>query len=947
MRGGELLERERELALLGALVREVSDGEDGRVAVVSGEAGVGKTALMQAVRQRAKARGVTVLEATASEFEAALPHALSRRLLQRPIHDLGNEELDRVFSGAARPAREMLKGDRPGAEPDVTTDELVLDHALYWTLVGLAERGPLLLMADDLQWADHASLRFLNHLSRRLEGLRVVVLAAARHPAADTDRSRLLRALGAATAHRLELAPLSASGVAALIAPIMDREPDARFAEACHAATNGNPFLAGELAREAVRHGLSPDAGNVPAITAVRPASVREFTAERVERLSADARALCDALAVLGSGATWATARELAGLDEGECARATEVLTAQALLDEHDPLRFRHQLLESVVYSAIPPPARESTHRRAAAILTRSGASVVVVARHLERTEPRGDPAAVAVLLEAAEKARQGGDPDSAQRFARRALQEAPSGDLGQRALAELAAAERDAGDPAAGATFRRAADGAPPQERLRCLLEAWRLLATHGRMAEARQALFDALSMREDLPRDERLRVLAAAHYAARMFLATQPVAREVRAAIGPPPRGDTTGERILLAEMAHAGMHANQPAAQVADLARRAWSDGALAEERLDVAVQCSMIDALTFSGQNALAREACETTLARARERVHAGEYAHLLTSRHLLALQEGEIRSAEDDIRQHLALMADDPAAGVPFAPAALAGPLLAQGRTAELGELLDLWRVGEHEPAMRWEVWNIVARGEHRLATGDLEGGVADLLAGGGLLIELGIVTPAQRPWRSRAGLTLWRLGRRDEARELIHEELALAQDFAAPRPHGVARHAHALTLTGGERLEGLRAAARLHEEASARLELARVLTDVGAVLRSAGQRTAAREPLRRALDLAHRCGGTVCEARARDELRAAGGRPRRPVLSGLEALTPSERRVLALAADGMTNREIGEALFITAKTAEKHLSSIFGKLAVSSRRELARVAHEKLLGSQA
>jgi DNA-binding NarL/FixJ family response regulator len=113
-----------------------------------------------------------------------------------------------------------------------------------------------------------------------------------------------------------------------------------------------------------------------------------------------------------------------------------------------------------------------------------------------------------------------------------------------------------------------------------------------------------------------------------------------------------------------------------------------------------------------------------------------------------------------------------------------------------------------------------------------------------------------------------------------------------------------------------------------------VLTDVGATLRAAGQRRAAREPLLEALDKAARGGATVLERRVRDELAAIGIRPRTTARRGVDALTPSERRITELAAGGATNREIAQSLFVTEKTVETHLGRAFRKLDVTSRRQL-------------
>lgn len=125
------------------------------------------------------------------------------------------------------------------------------------------------------------------------------------------------------------------------------------------------------------------------------------------------------------------------------------------------------------------------------------------------------------------------------------------------------------------------------------------------------------------------------------------------------------------------------------------------------------------------------------------------------------------------------------------------------------------------------------------------------------------------------------------------------------------------------------------EASPSRLELARSLVELGAALRRANCRVAARDPLRRGLELAHECGATAIEEQARTELGATGARPRRIQVTGVEALTATARRVAELAARGMTNRPIAQALFVSAKTVETHISHVFQKLNLESRKQLA------------
>jgi DNA-binding CsgD family transcriptional regulator len=198
-----------------------------------------------------------------------------------------------------------------------------------------------------------------------------------------------------------------------------------------------------------------------------------------------------------------------------------------------------------------------------------------------------------------------------------------------------------------------------------------------------------------------------------------------------------------------------------------------------------------------------------------------------------------------------------------------------------------------------------------------------------------VTNPAYNPWREHKVEALARLGRREEALGLAEENLALARRWGAPGTVGPALRAMATASEPEDALPHLEEAAALLEGSTARLERAKVLTALGRTLRSARRPSEAREPLQRAVELAAVCGAGRIGAEARAELAAAGARPRRTALSGVEALTPSEERVARLAAEGMTNREVAQQLFVTPKTVEVHLSNAYRKLEIRSRRQLA------------
>jgi DNA-binding CsgD family transcriptional regulator len=177
-------------------------------------------------------------------------------------------------------------------------------------------------------------------------------------------------------------------------------------------------------------------------------------------------------------------------------------------------------------------------------------------------------------------------------------------------------------------------------------------------------------------------------------------------------------------------------------------------------------------------------------------------------------------------------------------------------------------------------------------------------------------------------------GRRDEALQLALEAADRARVWGAPQSIGVALRALGLIEGGpsGEKL--LREAVEVLSESQSRLEYARALVELGAALRRGNKRSDSREYLRQGLELAHKLGASALEERAQTELAATGARPRRLMLSGVESLTPSERRVAEMAADNMTNKDIAQALFVTPKTVEVHLSSVYRKLEISSRAQL-------------
>jgi DNA-binding CsgD family transcriptional regulator len=245
-------------------------------------------------------------------------------------------------------------------------------------------------------------------------------------------------------------------------------------------------------------------------------------------------------------------------------------------------------------------------------------------------------------------------------------------------------------------------------------------------------------------------------------------------------------------------------------------------------------------------------------------------------------------------------------------------------------------VDEHQPAPPpfFAAWREMAGGRLAARQGEHAAAMNAYLAVGRHHAALGVVNPAVLPWRSEAAAAALRLGELERARALVKEELALAERFGGPRPIAVARRAAGHLAHGEAAVELLGSAADLLAGCGARAEHARGLTDLGAALRRAGRPSQARKVLREAVGLAEGIGMARLAEQARADLRAAGGRAQPHAMGPGDRLTAGERRVAELAAAGQTNRQIANALFITVKAVEWHLSNAYRRLDISGRAKL-------------
>jgi DNA-binding CsgD family transcriptional regulator len=721
--------------------------------------------------------------------------------------------------------------------------------------------------------------------------------------------------------------------VAELLRLGLGAEVESAFASACHEATGGVPFLVRELLRAIAEQRVKPTASEAPLVAALAPRAVAQWVVLRLGRLSATARSLARAAAVLGE-ADLRVAASLAGVDAGPAATGADELAAVGILEEGRPLRFVHPIVRAAVDADLSHGERAALHAAAARALANEGESPQRIAAHLLATDPTGDDWVVDLLCAAAKTAIANGAPDSAVAYLRRALAEPPPEPVRPNLVRELGFAESYADDPQAVTDLEAALETAiDASAQVAIALELGALLQIDGRTRDA-LAMFDRTRARlGHLDRTAALTLEGAALGAAQLDADTADEAATRMARL----RGLNEKEipSNVFGTLALAASWAIEPAETVARLALRALEE---TPKRRPESLQRPQsfyyaCNALTLADryQDALSR--FDEALADARQLGSLPDVLILSCYRALVHLRRGNLADAEADARVALETTDRPPGIHAARALAVLLETLAERGDLEAAEAANQRYRLYEYRTMVHGG-YVLAARGRLHLA--ELRPALAlnDLLAAGALFTRIRNPSPPTTPWRSDAALAHLALGNQDEARALAAEELALARAYNASRVLGIALRAGGLADGGKRGIELLGEAVRVLEGSGARLEHARAMTDLGAALRRAGQRTESREVLRPALDLAHRSGALALEERARTELVAAGGRPRRLVLTGLDSLTPSERRIAQLAAAGLPNREIAQNLFITTRTVEGHLTHAYQKLDITNREQL-------------
>ncbi|MEA2220027.1 MAG: hypothetical protein QOJ35_2653 [Solirubrobacteraceae bacterium] len=934
-----LLERDVELRAVEDLL-EMARAGAGRLLLVEGHAGIGKTALLEAAVARARASGATVLRARGSELETNFAFGIALQLFEPLLAGADDETHDRLLAGSAALAGPLL--ERPtswlGDEGDERSYSMI--HGLFWLLSNLAESGPVLIVVDDAHWADRMSLRLVLYLLQRLDAMNVAIVVARRlgEPGAPDDLLGQIAAHSSSQPVRPQ--PLSRAAAREFVTIAMP-DADVTFTDACWRMTEGNCFLLGELVRAVEADGWQPTARDAARIGTLAPEAVLRAVAVRLMRLSDDAAGVARAVAVLGDDAQLRHVAALTGREPDRVAAAADALAAGEILRPAGPgaLRFAHPLLASAVYADVGAGERAALHRRAAEILREESMSVERVAAHLLPSAGSGEEWVVEALCAAANQAMAAGAPESAASYLRRALEEPPSAAARAGVLRRLGLCESATGLPTATARLEEALEaGAADPERAHTLLDLGRAHACNGLHARALAAFAAAAAIA-----DADASVVAQARAEAIALGLLEPRRRTpllAHAAAGPGELaagdGATPAQRMLLAADCLREAMLGDSRSDVRALAARvlagdpppldegggatlvglslalhacdelAWNDRVLSAAIAHARARGSMMAFATASLLRAVSRWAqgrLDEAMSDAEHAIDAERYGW----RQFLPAAYGTLVSLHID-RGELQLAADciarlDVAA---YAGSALMAPwhgaigrlALVERREAEALEHFDAWR-------------EAVA----------------------------GVRNPAcHAAWRSASARALCALGRVEEGGVLARDELELARRFGAPRAISAALREVAHTSAQGaldESIALLTEAVATAAASEARLEHCRALLQLGTVLRRAGRRTDAGRALGEALELARACGARLLQERAHAELEVAGTRVQRAARRGADALSPSERRVVTLAIDGLSNRQIAEALFVTRKAVEWHLGNAYRKLDVRSRGELA------------
>ncbi|KUO15597.1 ATP-binding protein [Streptomyces dysideae] len=935
-----LFERETELSAvdeaLGELVGSRLDGAGppdrprGALLAFAGRAGIGKTTLLAEVRRRAAARGCTVVSARGGDQEQRVAFHVARQLLQPRLAGAPESELRSSLGSwydIVGPALGLC-APTGGAPPD----QQGLRDGLDWVLTHLAvQRAPMVLVLDDAHWADPESLRWLAAFAPRAEELPMLVVVAYR-PDELPDHAESFRHLpGRAGGRPIGLEPLSAAAVARLARESLGAYTDDAFCRECWAVTAGNPFETVELLAKVRDRGLAPTETGAHLLRDLAAAVKGSGLVARLERLGASTVRFAWACAVLGTEIRPALAAAVAGVGPEEAADAADALRGVRILTGVDTLEFVHPLIATAVYRAIPPGVRVALHGQAAWCVIDDGLGPSAAARHLLETHPEGDTWVVQQLRAAAEETLRAGAPDAARSYLARALREPPPPGGRAAVLYELGSASLLT-EPATTVNHLRAALEEPisdPELRHHIVYRLSQVLAHSDRLAEASDTLAREIRVTDDAR--VRLR-MTAEQFMWDAFRADEPdhPSRSRRLTrLADRLKGRDLTERYVIGLRTWDAVLRGEPAHIALQHAERAL-DGGLGWAEPDRGFEVPVLVALTFMYADRPGRTEELFTEGIAGFERQGWRGAHLSFAYTLLAYvryRRGRLPEAEDFVRAGLRL-AERVGPGTPahwYAVGILIEVLLARGRITEAAQIADDYCFGEPFPAAVVFPDAQTVHGELLLARGLSKDAAEQLAAAGRRLDPRGMRNPAWCPWQ----LHLARAERHDTPERAVataREALARARQFGTPSAIGQALRTAAEVSSGATRVKYLEESVAYLERSPSAYELACALVALGTELRRTGRPRESADHLYRGLDAAVQCGADGLVEAARDELNAAGLRPRLLHSTPTDTLTARERTAATLTVRGRTTAETARELHTDEPTVVRLLSAVYRKL---------------------
>ncbi|KUO15582.1 ATP-binding protein [Streptomyces dysideae] len=936
-----LLERDQELQALDSALSALRDAVDGvpqaprgGLLALTGEGGLGKTTLVAAARARAAAHGFTVVSGKGGEKEQGLAFRVVRQVMQPALAMMGETER-RAFLGSWY----GIVGAALGLEATDTArmpDPTGVRDGLDWVMTRLTVmNAPLVLLLDDMHWADAESLDWLASFAPRVADLPLLIVVAYRSDELPPDATSFRTLVERHEKRPHALSPLGKASVARIVRDEVGEEAEDEFCDECWTVTGGSPFEAVELAIRLGERQVKGTQDDLPVMRDLAAAVKGPGLIERLNRLGPSTVRFAWAAAVLGGTFSPELAAGIAVVGCEEAAEATEKLRASRILADGDgpgdSLEFVHPLIATTIYRAIPSGLRVGMHNAAAEAAHAAGFGPSAAARHLLEVPCDGRPEAVACLRAAAREYLRAGAPEAARRMLTRALQEPPPPEDRAALLHELACSTFLI-EPTATVSHLQEAltePGIDPDLRASIVYRLTQALAHTDRLTEAAAVAADEARQ----ARNPRIRLRMQADHLVWSAFRTDEADSSARSRRLTRLAAKLTGrgleERYVLGLRAWDALVRGEPRrtalghAEEALIGGMSWTD----ENRgFEVPVAVALL--FMYCDQPWRAEELFSKGMAECEHKGWRG--SHLAQGQTLfgyIRYRRGCLAEAEELVRAGLRT-AERVEGAVPaqwFAIGILIQILLARGRTADARRLADSYHFGDVVPNAvifpdpRTVYAELLLAEERRPEAARLLSSVGDWLE------SRTWRNPAWCPWQLNLASVLAPTAP-DRAVSLARDAVKRARDFGAASAIGQALRIEA-EVTGGSAALDLHAEAVEHLEGSpASYELARALVGHGAALSRNGRVQEAADRLYQGLEGAVHCGAEALAAQAREELSGAGLRPLPLRYAQTDMLTAHERRTAELAVQGHPVGVIAKDLRLTEQGVRQLLSRVYRKI---------------------